>query len=206
MANVDFVELAKFCQQNFKEKHEKEGERYIDTLFVSIDETGSIKHSKTPHILDDAYQCILVHQRSKLALRNWYSWYSVEFIDKDGCLHTARLDNDFRLSVNSWGSFSSQVMCLYYANDELYWFGWPFEKNIAKVWELYSKVKDIKSESEIKLIAELYRKDDKIFELQKENENFKFTNLLLEQEKQQYQGLLDEIKEMCDVLKRNSNE
>lgn len=206
MANVDFVELAKYCQQKFKEQHEREDERYIDTLFVSIGENGSIKHSKTPHVLKDAYQCILVHQKSKLALKYWYGWYSVEFIDDEGCVHGINLDDNYKLYVSSWGSYSNQVMCLDYADNHLYWFGSPFEKKISQAWELYSKVKDIKNEAEIKLIAELYRKDEQIFELQNGNANLKFTNVLLEQEKQLYQGLLEEIKGMCDELKRNSNE
>ena len=64
------------------------------------------------------------------------------------------------------------------------------------MWELYSKVKDIKNGAEIELIAKLFRQDDRIFELTKEVEELKFSNILLEQERQQYKGLLDEVREM----------
>ncbi|MBO4599823.1 MAG: hypothetical protein J5641_03690 [Bacteroidales bacterium] len=205
MADINFVELATYCQKVFREEHTKQGERYIETLFVSISEDNSLKYSTTPHVLSNAHQCILVHQWSELAVRWWYSWYKVEFIDTDGRVRKDCLDDNFKLRVSAWGSYSSQIMQLSYANQGLYWFGSPFERNIPKVWELYSKVKDIKNEAEIKLIAELYRKDDQLFELEKENENFKFSNILLEQEKKQYQKLLDDIKEMCDKLKETED-
>jgi hypothetical protein len=66
---------------------------------------------------------------------------------------------------------------------------------MPKVWELYTRLKDVPTEKEIKLIADLFRKDEKILELEKEIEDFKFTNHLLEQERNQYKELLDEIKE-----------
>ena len=80
---------------------------------------------------------------------------------------------------------------------DLYWFSWPSEQEkLRKLWELYTKVKDINNAAEIELIAKLFRQDDRVFELTKEVEELKFSNMLLEQEKQQYKGLLDEIKEM----------
>ena len=41
---------------------------------------------------------------------------------------------------------------------------------------------------------ELFQKDEKIIELEKQIEDFKFTNHLLEKERDQYKELLDEIK------------
>ena len=80
MANVDFVELAIYCANRYKEAHtEKNSERYVGTLYVCIAEDNSIMCSKTPHILRSAHQCILIHERSELAISNWYSWYRVEF-------------------------------------------------------------------------------------------------------------------------------
>ena len=59
-------------------------------------------------------------------------------------------------------------------------------------------MKDFSTEKEINLTAELIRKDEKILELEKEVEDFTFTNQLLKQERDQYKELLDEIKEMVE--------
>ena len=72
------------------------------------------------------------------------------------------------------------------------------ENSIKKLWKLYSRVKDIKSSEEIFLIADLFQKDEKILELEKQIENFKFTNHLLEQERNQYKSLLDNIAKMVE--------
>ena len=73
---------------------------------------------------------------------------------------------------------------------------------MAKIWKFYQKVKDISSEKEVKTIADLFRKDEKILELEKEIEGFKYENYLLEQQRNEYRDLLDEIKEM--VSKQNN--
>jgi hypothetical protein len=71
--------------------------------------------------------------------------------------------------------------------------------NIQKVWELYSKIKDIPTETERKLVVDLFEKDEKIFELEEQIKDFSFANQLLKQERDQYKELLDEIK---DALRR----
>ena len=51
---------------------------------------------------------------------------------------------------------------------------------------------------QLKLIASLFERDEKILELEKQIEDFKFTKHLLEQEKKQYMSLLDELKQIID--------
>lgn len=209
MAEIDFIELAKYCQKKNREAHTVDGERYGETLFVSIEDGDALRYSTTPHILCNARQCILVHYWSALAVTNWYSWYQVEFIDSDGCVHGSKLDENFKMSVSSWGTYSNQIMSLSYAGEDLYWFKWNHwdydKEKFSKAWELYLRLKDIKTVSEIKLIAELYRKDDKILELEQKNEDLKFSNILLKQEKEQYQELLDEIKEIVENNRETEN-
>ena len=67
---------------------------------------------------------------------------------------------------------------------------------MAKVWQLYSRVWGIESANEIRLIAELFKKNEKILELEKEIEDFRFSNRLLEQEREQYRDLLNEIRQI----------
>lgn len=74
----------------------------------------------------------------------------------------------------------------------------PWESSVEKVWKLYSRVKDLDSLAKIQLVAELFEKDEKILELEKQIEDFRFTKYLLEQERNQYKGLLDEIQQLID--------
>ena len=212
MAEIDFVKLAEYCQQKNIETHTVDGERYRETVFVSIEDGNALRYSMTPHLLRNARQCILVHYWDALAVTIWHSYYKVEFIDSDGCVHGS-LDENFRLSVGS-GKEGYKTMSLSYtgdrlSGDRLYWFRWnhsnPDMEKFSKAWELYLRLKDIKSVSEIKLIAEMYMKDDKIFELEQKNEDLEFSNILLKQEKEQYQELLDEIKEIVENNRGTEN-
>jgi hypothetical protein len=198
MTDIDFIELANYCQNSFKEKHNTRDDYYVKTLFVAITNEGDVIVSTTPHILRKAEQCILIHERSTLAYKYHYLWYHVEFINKDGVVYDQRLDGKFTLSIVPFNGLDNQVMSLKYDNNTIYSCKEPWEINIIKVWNLYSRVKDLKSLEEIKLIVNLFQKDDKILELEKEIEDFKFTKHLLEQERNQYKSLLDEIKQIVE--------
>lgn len=69
---------------------------------------------------------------------------------------------------------------------------------MAKVWKLYSMTKKMETDKEIELTARLFRSDEKILEMERKIASHEFTNLLLEQERDQYKSLLDEIKEMVN--------
>ena len=200
MDKIDFIELATFCVKRYKEANTGTGQKYESTLYVAILEGNKTLCSTTPHILRNAEQCILIHQKSQVAISNWYSWYCVEYINSEGCVCGSVLENEFKLKIESWGSFSNQVMSLSYGNDNLnlYWCKAPFDKGIQKTWELYSKLKEIKNLSEIKLIADLFKKDEEILELEKKVEGLTFANQLLKQERDQYKDMLDDIKDLLN--------
>ena len=124
--------------------------------------------------------------------------YNVEFIDESGCVHDGNLGDGFNLEVSAWGQFSNQVMSLSYNQSSLYWFHAPFENKIPKMWELYTRLKEVSLSKEIELISDLFRKDEQVLTLEKEIEDFKFSNNLLKQERDQYKELLDEIKEITN--------
>ena len=199
MEKIDFIELATYSTNRYKESHSDNGVRYGGTLYVAIDEDNNVKCSKTPHILRNAVQCLLIHCKLELAVTNWYSWYNVEYINEEGCVLDSNLGNKFELYTLASGSYSNQMMRLTYNEMELYSCYTPWEDNIGKIWRLYCEVKDLESVNEIKLVASLFRKDETILELKKEIENFKFTEHLLEQERDQYKELLDEIKETHNI-------
>lgn len=198
MEGTELMELATYCQNRFREEHRVTNERYVGTLFVAISKENEVTTSTTPHILKNAEQCILIHEWSALAYTNWYSWYCVEYINKEGCAYTKRFDDDFTIHTVVSGSYSNQVLRLCYNDKELYSCQPPWERQIAKIWKLYLKLKEIESSKEKKLVAELFCKDETILELKKENESYIFANKLLEQERNQYKALLEEIKKMVE--------
>lgn len=202
MSNIDLVELANFCQRRNQEKYNSDNKYYIGTIFVAITEDGSVLTSTTYHILKNAEQCILIHKRRELAIKYYYFWYDVEYINKEGQVLENRLDDNFILKIGACNGFDNQIMFLRYEDNpinsslEVYSCREPWEKNIVKVWNLYTRVKDIQSAKEIKLIADLFKKDEQILALEKQIEDFTFTNYQLEQERNQYKDLLEDIKEI----------
>ncbi len=195
MDKIDFIELATYSTEKYKETHNRNDVRYIHTLYVAIDEDNNVKCSKTPHILKGAVQCLLIHHNQIWSEKaDWYSLDDVEYIDKEGCVLERNLGGKFDIQTSA----SASVMTLSYNGQELYSCYAPWEDNIGKIWNLYCEVKDLKSTNEIKLVASLFKKNETILELKKEIENFKFTEYLLEQERNQYKRMLDEIKEMVE--------
>lgn len=184
MADIDFIELANYCQNRYKENNNK----YINTLFVSITKEGNVITSTTPHILINAERCILMHTCSD---PHRHKSYEFEFINEDGVVN-GQFDENFSLAQGS------KCINLYYKSISIYSMIGNYEYNIVKAYQLYSRVKNIKSSEEIFLIAKLFQKDEKILELEKQIENFKFTNYLLEQERNQYKSLLDDIAKMVE--------
>lgn len=194
MCNPNFIELASYCVNRHKNSLNQEYQHYIDTLFVAISHDNTVKCSTTPHILQNAELCLLVHHITERAISNWYSWYKVENIDKEGCVYAGTLEKGFSLVVKAWNGYANQMMSLYYGDKHLYWCKAPWELHIPKIWELYSKLVTVESSKEKELIAELFRKDETILNLEREVENYRFTEELLKQERDQYKCLLDEIK------------
>ena len=77
MSNIDFVELATFCANRAKETCSSWGGKYERTHYVSILEDNTVKYSMTPHVLRNAHQCILMHERSEIPISNIYYWYDL---------------------------------------------------------------------------------------------------------------------------------
>lgn len=193
---IDFVELAKYCQSEYKTSLNVQRDYYCKTLFVAIKEDNSIMMSTTPHILVNAHKCLLIHERSSVAFTNSYLWYKVQFINENGEVFNNRIDNEFELSITAHGAYSNQVMELSADNMVYYSCNGSWEKRINGVWNLYVRLKMAKSKSERELISSLYIKDEKILELEKQNCDFDFRTQLIEREKEIYKKWLDELKEL----------
>lgn len=199
----DFIELAKNLQKEYKASVEREKDsEYVDTLFAAITDDNTVLVSMTPDILSNASKCILIHHQSSLAITYWYSWYLIQYINEIGAVLDSRLDDEFELRIVASGRYSNQMMQLS-ANHMTYcWKRRPWENCIQSVWNLYLRLKEAKTASERKLIASCFEKDEKILELEKNNEDFSYKVHLLESERDQYKQMLDEIKEMVENGKK----
>ena len=193
-----FKDIAKFCVNRYKESFDADNTDnvYVDTLYVSIDNYNNLTCSTTPHVLNEACECLLIHRRRALAVTNSYYWYKIEYIDEEGAVTDGILKKGFSLWTGAGGSFSNQIIQLQYQQRILYTCFCPFETNLQHLWDAYCRFKKAKSDAEIELIDELIEKDEKILDLMREVEGFKFSNYILEKERNQYKKLLNEIRDI----------
>ncbi|MBR6015588.1 MAG: hypothetical protein IK067_00465 [Prevotella sp.] len=200
MNKKDFIDIAKFCVNRYKESFDADDKDnvYVDTLYVAIDNYNKLICSTTPHVLNEACESLLIHRRCSLAVTNSYYWYKIEYIDEDGAVSDGVLKNEFRLWTGASGSFSNQIIQLQDGKRVLYTCYCPFETNLQHLWDAYCRFKKAKSDAEIELINELIEKDEKILDLMREVEGFKFSNYILEKERKQYRKLLNEIRDIVE--------
>ena len=50
MGRVDFIEIAEYCVNRYKEAHNSQNDSYENTLYVAITSDNRILLSSTPHI------------------------------------------------------------------------------------------------------------------------------------------------------------
>jgi hypothetical protein len=202
MGEINFIELATFCQNEKREAYEKMANtKYAFTIFVAITEDNRVLSSRTAHILSNAQKCILIHARNTQAITNWYNWYDVQFINEQGQVLEDALDDEFSLEVCAYGGYANQRIGLSADGMQYYSAEMPCDNSIAKIWELYFSLKEAKTKTERKLISDLFRKDESILELKNEVEDFKFKTQLLEEEKAMYKGLIDKVQ---NILQGNA--
>ena len=195
MGEINFIELATFCQNEKKEAYEKMNDtNYAYTLFVAITEDNQVLTSRTAHILANAHKCILIHARSSLAISKWYNWYDVQFINDQGQVLKDALDEEFTLDISAWGSYANQKITISADGERYFSASMPCDDSITNFWKLYLRLKEAKTRTERKLISNLFKKDQTILELEKEVEDFKFKTQLLEDEKAMYKELIKEIQ------------
>lgn len=197
---VSLYQKALDCTIKFKnEINDKGGSlRYKDTLYASIDKNNELLISETPDILKEegVCQCIMIHRHERKEVSNWYSWYTVQFIDMDSRVLTDKLDERFKLHVNYVNHFWNQWMYLIFDGKCIFSLKWPNKDKLQDVWNLYLKCKECKTEREVQLLGDLAKKDMSIFSLTSEVANLNYTAELLKQERDQYKSLLDEIKNL----------
>ena len=207
MEKVNFIEIAKVCQEQSRVNHTvwrnmTRYEEYVDTLFVSISEENIVTCSCISNVLENAKQCILIHSYKKLAEYVRYTWYDIDYIDPMGNVWHNRLDANHKLYVDKSGCYANQVMYLRRDDDNssiLYSCDTPWNDKMQTVWDVYMKIRDC-SLQEAKMVASLVMKDNKIALQAKRITELEATKLYLEQEVAVYKSILGDIK---SLLKNN---
>lgn len=188
---MDFSEIAKECIENQKAKYGKYSSEYQETMYVAIMPDNQVFVTNAV-ILNRAQQCLLLHKRLELAETIRYLHYDVEMINKDGIVEVDPIDDELKIRC------TAAKMELYRYNssgftETLYTCYSPFEKGIKSIWALYTRLKDVKTPQEQKMIADMFQKDETILRKEQEVNGFKFENELLRQERDMYKDLLDKV-------------
>ena len=175
---VDFIELSKESLRKYRYSLGSEDtERYEKTLYVAISENNQVSCAYDPVILEEAYQCILIHCRSTLAVSNWYNWYKAEFINFKGQNLGRIIGNDCTFRIDWQGSWSNQVMELYHRDEVIYSCSSPFENHMQALWDAYCCTLNNRKDEIVELKALLGQKEERIQELEEQVCKYKKTLL-----------------------------
>lgn len=193
--NIDFIELADYCQQQAKEKCKSLGSIYRKTYYCAISEDDHVLVSSTPHILKDAFQCILVHMASTPSVGNiWYP--SIQHINNIGCVSDGQLDTKYSIpAVEKSYSRYRDRMSLFLGNERIFTCLPPIETAIPTIWSLYQKCKECSTNQEAILLCKLAEADQKILELERDNQGLTYQNEMLEKINKKYENILQKIEE-----------
>lgn len=166
---VDFIELAQVSLYRFRQSlGSVDQERYVNTLYVAISENNEVICSYDSAILGNAYQCIIIHCKSVLAITNWHSWYKPEFINRNGYNLGEILGNDCSIRIKWEGSWSNQVLKLYQRDEELYSGNAPFENHMQSLWNAYCNTLNNANDSIEYLQTIIAQKEERIHVLQEQ--------------------------------------
>lgn len=184
---IDFIELSEESLRSFNQSlGSADVERYIDTLYVAISENNEVSCSYDSAVLDDAYQCILIHCKSVLAVTNWHNWYKTEFINHNGHNLGGIIGNDCTIRINWEGSWSNQVLKLRQRDEVVYSCNAPFENHMQAMWNAYCRTLDNGNDQVAELQTMLAQKEERIHDL--------------EEQVNQYQNIIARIRESINLL------
>ena len=184
---MNFIELSKESLWGFRESlGSADTERYVYTLYVAISEKNEVTCAHDSSVLDGAYQCILIHCKSALAVTNWNNWYKLEFINHNGHNLGGIIGNDCTIKIDGEGSWSNQVMKLRHRNEVLYSCNAPFENHMQAIWDAYRNTLNGGNDEITLLRDELAQKEERIH--------------ALEEQVNQYQNIIERIRESINIL------
>jgi len=203
--SVNFLEIAKFCKDEFEQKCAKSSHMSgYSLLYVALFEDGQMRISKTPHILSGATKCYLIHKWSQLAVSCWYETYNVQSINEFGEVNEGEFDDEYSFSISAASFNVSPRVYLKRSGDSLYsaelWeSGISSEAVLTRelnyIWSLSKKCKkECHSMFESQLLCKLAQKEQNIKSLEEKLESSSAKELYLQSEISEYRTLLNDIK------------
>ena len=202
--NIDFIELAEYCRKEYEEKHTNSESSYEGTFYVAVSKDDEITVSTTPHILRDAHRCILIHKSEVLDGGCWCYHHKFEMIDEKGAVHNDLIDEN--CSITMIERYYKSEMTLNWHDSRIATFTEgkdSYKDAFPKFWKLYLKCRECSCEEEAILLGRLYEKDQKILELERENDSLKYAKKLLEMQKEENDILLRRIKDALDIAEKS---
>lgn len=195
---MDIFEKKQIVEKCIKKIQKEKGDNYIDTLYIAIDAAESVQESTDDSVLEFAEKIILIHSYRELAVTNYYVWYDIDFIDENGLVLRDQFDSAFRVYIGFVGQYANKAIyfVLDKTNTTLYFESYPCK--MQKIWNLYLKCKECKTEKEMQLLCKLVKKDSEIEILKLDMEEQNFVKLFLEQQSKLYEKILDTIKRMLE--------
>ena len=203
---INFVELAEAEVEKFKSSlKDSQDSNYVDIpLFVAIHEDDDIELGANPQILKNAAECIIILAYDKLEISNYYDWYKILFIDKNGVVHNGFEKNGWRLTCSFSGSYRMKIMFLIYKGNQISFVhkeGYlRWDDYFRKLWDIYRFAKSCETVKEARLMCKNYELLRKVDSLQKVIDELKSANQLLEKEKMHYQSTINEIQTIVQGL------
>ena len=206
---VNFVALAEAEVEKFKNSfNASQDSNYVDIpLFVAIHEDDDIELGANPQILKNAVECIIILAYDKLEISNYYDWYKILYIDKKGVVHNGFEKDGWRLTCSFSGSYKMKIMFLNFKGE---WISFTHKEGylrwddyFKKLWDIYRYVKSSETVKEARLMCKNYELLRKVDSLQKEIDELKSTNQLLEKQKMQCQSIINEIQTIIQGSNEN---
>lgn len=206
---VNFLNIAKYCKEEKEQECRKSGYKInYSILYIAIYDDESISVSLTPHKLNSAKRCILIHKWDEIAVTNGYAHYLIQSINSKGEVEGGNIDEEYSLYISS--EFSSYAPRLYLSIKEhtiysvsLGGHGMSYQEalrqELIKIWDLYKKCKEkCKTLFEAQLLGSLTYKEGTIKALEEKLELISVKEAYLQREIGQYKSLLDEIKTLLN--------
>ena len=203
---VNFVALAEAEVEKFKSSfNDSQNSNYVDIpLFVAIHEDDDIELGSNPQILKNAVECIIILAYDKLEISNYYDWYKILYIDKEGVVHNGFEKDGWSLTCSFSGSYKMKIMFLNYKEA---WISFIHKEGylrwddyFKKLWDKYRYAKSSETVKEALLMCKNYELLQKVDNLQKEIDELKSANQFLEKDNTQYKSILDEIHTIVQGL------
>lgn len=202
--SVNFLEIAKFCKDEFEQKCSKASHMSgYSLLYVAVFEDGQMRISKTPHILSGAAECYLIHSWSQLAVSCWYATYNVQSINEYGEVGEGVFDDEYSFSISPASFNVSPRICLRREGESLFsaelWESGissdaVLTRELNYIWSLYKKCKnECHSMFESQLLCKLAQKEQSIKSLEEKLETATAKELYLQSEVSAYRTLLGDI-------------